>query len=66
MFLMQEVCDMSREEAKLILEAGRNPYHTIDSVKWCEAFEMAIEALEQLSSYEQTINKLAEAISGKR
>lgn len=38
---------MTREEAIKILEAGRNPYHNIDTDTWCEAFEIAIEALKQ-------------------
>jgi len=36
---------MTRGEALKVLNEGRNPYHNIDRDTWCEAFEMAIEAL---------------------
>ena len=48
---------MTRKEAIKVLEAGRNPYHNIDTDTWCEAFAMAIEALHLLTSYEHTINE---------
>ena len=38
---------MTRTEALKVLIAGRNPYHNIDMDTWCEAFEMAIEALKE-------------------
>lgn len=56
---------MLREEAKMILEEVKimddsmYQYNT----KYLEALDMAIEALNQLTSYEQTINKLTKAIS---
>ncbi|MBP5420855.1 MAG: hypothetical protein J6Y78_00280 [Paludibacteraceae bacterium] len=56
---------MTREEAKMILEEVKimddsmYQYNT----KYLEALNMAIKALEQLTSYEQTINKLTKAIS---
>ena len=59
---------MTREEAIKILKARKdcNSDHCPsgeDCYKCDEAFSMAIDALEQLSSYEQTINKLTHAIS---
>lgn len=38
---------ITSEKALEILEDGRNPFNTIDTDKWCEAFEMAILALKE-------------------
>lgn len=38
---------ITSEKALEILEDGLNPYITIDTDKWCEAYEMAIEALKK-------------------
>lgn len=60
---------MTRAEAIRILryeQAKSNQrygVHSIDYFMSDNAFDMAIDALEQLSSYEQTINKLTDAIS---
>lgn len=55
---------MTRKEAIKILEEGRNPHHNIDTDIWCEAFEMAIEALKLLTSYEHTINEFNKIVRG--
>lgn len=57
---------MTREEAIEVIKAYRDKLTHSASNQLdgdIEAFNMAIEALEQLTSYEQTINKLTEAIS---
>ena len=51
---------MTREEATFFL-ANMDRRYMEDGMS--EALDMAIKALEQLSSYEQTINKLTDAIS---
>lgn len=57
---------MTREEAITIIDCER-PYASggcgANDEEIEEAFNMAINALEQLTSYEQTINKLTKAIS---
>lgn len=57
---------MTREEAIKRMEICRNflanNYSDMGEPNFT-AFNMAIEALEQLTSYEQTINKLTKAIS---
>lgn len=56
---------MTREEAKRrLLNIERcTPIHTREDVRDFEALEMAIKALELVTSYEGTINKLTKAIS---
>lgn len=57
---------MTREEAINYMRAYQERLKQSVSIgldKDIEAYDMAIEALEQLTSYEQTINKLTEAIS---
>ena len=51
---------MTRKEAKKILIACKDDGHYPHIT---EALDVAIDALEQLSSYERTINKLTNAIS---
>lgn len=53
---------MTREEA---IEALTSK-DVCNSDMMLEALDMAIKALEQLTSYEQTINKLTEAISEQK
>lgn len=54
---------MSREEAKEILNNNIFDGHVEGTPRFMDAFWMAVDALELLTSYEQTINKLTEAIS---
>ena len=55
---------MTREEAISIMNVivhMLEPQYDTDRIE--DAVEMAIKALDQLTSYEQTINKLTKAIS---
>lgn len=54
---------MTREEALEILKIYKSESEENYYVKRARALDMAIQALEQLTSYEQTINKLTKAIS---
>ena len=54
---------MTREEATNILENNIVDGHVEGTPTFMDAFWMAVDALKQLSSYEQTINKLTDAIS---
>lgn len=59
---------MTREEAIDILDDNFTVIDThghYTEEEECLAIDMAIEALDQLTSYEQTINKLTEAISNQ-
>lgn len=53
---------MTREEAVNILENDLTGFVEGTPI-FMDAFWMAVDALKQLSSYEQTINKLTKAIS---
>ena len=59
---------MTREEAKIKLQYIRMHYPSkdIENLEADNALYMAIEALNQLSSYEQTINKLTNAIAEQK
>ena len=54
---------MTRKEAIKILENDIVDGHVEGTPTFMDAFWMAVDALKQLSSYEQTINKLTDAIS---
>lgn len=57
---------MTREEAKEILNNNIVDGHVEGTPRFMDAFWMAVDALELLTSYEQTINKLTKAISRQK